>query len=54
LFAIKAFSSIILDCRRSRFEVAHMAFLGSWSSEVFASITGLTGIIIGLFVGKKH
>ena len=35
-------------------EVAYMAFLGCWKSEVFAAITGLTGIIIGLFVGKKH
>ena len=35
-------------------EVAHMAFLGSWNSEIFATIAGLTGIIIGLFVGKKH
>ena len=34
-------------------EVAHMAFLGTWNSEVFAAITGLTGTIVGLFVGKK-
>ena len=34
-------------------EVAHMAFLGSWNSEVFAAITCLTGAIAGLFVGKK-
>ena len=38
----------------SLLEVAHMAFLGSWNSEIFATIAGLTGIIIGLFVGKKH
>ena len=31
-----------------------MAFIGSWNSEVFATISDLTGIIIGLFVGKKH
>ena len=37
----------------SLLEVAHMAFLGAWNSEVFAAITGLTGIIVGLFVGKK-
>ena len=35
-------------------EVAHMAILGSWNSEIFATISGLVGIIIGLFVGKKH
>jgi len=38
----------------SLLEVAHMALLGSWNSEIFATISGLTGIIIGLFVGKKH
>jgi len=34
-------------------EVAHMAFIGTWNSEIFAGITGLTGSIVGLFVGKK-
>jgi hypothetical protein len=34
-------------------EVAHMAFLGSWSSEIFAAITGLSGTITGIFVGQK-
>ena len=37
----------------SLLEVAHMALLGSWSSEIFATISGLVGIIIGLFVGKN-
>lgn len=37
----------------SALEVAHMAFLGTWNSEIFAAITGLTGTIVGLFVGKK-
>jgi hypothetical protein len=34
-------------------EVAHLAFLGSWSSEIFAAITGLSGTITGIFVGQK-
>ena len=34
-------------------EVAHMAFLGSWSSEVFAAISGLSGTVVGIFVGQK-
>jgi len=34
-------------------EVAHMAFLGSWNSEIFAAITGLGGTITGIFVGQK-
>ena len=34
-------------------EVAHMAFLGFWSSEVFAAISGLSGTVVGIFVGQK-
>ena len=34
-------------------EIAHMAFMGSWSSEVFAAITGLSGTVMGIFVGRK-
>ena len=34
-------------------EVAHMAFLGAWNSEVFAAISGLSGTVIGIFVGQK-
>lgn len=37
----------------SALEIAHMAFLGTWNSEVFASITGLIGTITGIFVGSK-
>jgi hypothetical protein len=37
----------------SALEVAHMAFLGSWNSEVFAAITGLSGTVMGIFVGQK-
>lgn len=34
-------------------EVAHMAFLGTWNSEIFAAITGLSGTVMGIFVGQK-
>jgi len=34
-------------------EVAHMAFLGFWNSEIFAAITGLSGTVMGIFVGQK-
>ena len=34
-------------------EVAHLAFLGTWNSEIFASITGLSGTVLGIFVGQK-
>lgn len=37
----------------SALEIAHMAFLGSWNSEIFAAITGLTGTVTGIFVGQK-
>jgi hypothetical protein len=37
----------------SALEIAHMAFLGSWNSEVFAAITGLSGTIMGILVGQK-
>jgi len=33
-------------------EVAHIAFLGSWSSEIFSTITGLIGTISGVLVGS--
>ena len=37
----------------SLLEVAHLPFLGSWSSEIFAVISGLSGTITGIFVGQK-
>jgi len=37
----------------SALEIAHIAFLGSWNSEVFAAITGLSGTIMGILVGQK-
>ena len=37
----------------SLLEVAHLVFLGSWSSEIFAVISGLSGTITGIFVGQK-
>jgi hypothetical protein len=37
----------------SALELAHLAFLHSWNAEVFATITGLSGTVIGLFMGQK-
>lgn len=37
----------------SAVEIANMAFLHSWNSEVFSAITGLIGIVVGVFVGRK-
>jgi len=36
----------------SALEVAHMAFLGTWSSEIFAAITGLIGTVSGVLVSQ--
>jgi hypothetical protein len=37
----------------SALEIAHMAFMHSWNSEIFAAITGLSGTVMGIFVGQK-
>jgi hypothetical protein len=37
----------------SAIEVASMAFLHTWNSEVFASITGLVGLVTGILIGSK-
>jgi hypothetical protein len=37
----------------SLLEIAHLAFMGSWNSEIFAAITGLSGTVMGIFVGQK-
>ena len=37
----------------SALEIAHLAFLRSWNGEVFSAITGLIGIVAGIFVGRK-
>ena len=36
----------------SALEVAHLAVLGSWSSEIFSTITGLIGTISGVLIGS--
>ena len=36
----------------SAIEIAHMAFLGTWSSEIFAAITGLIGTVSGVLVSQ--
>jgi len=36
----------------SGLQVAHLAVLGSWSSEIFSTITGLIGTISGVLIGS--
>lgn len=45
--------AIIMTAILSLLEVTHLVFLGTWNSEIFASITCLAGAIVGLFVGEK-
>jgi hypothetical protein len=37
----------------STLEITHIAILGKWNSEIFASITALTGTITGILVAQK-
>ena len=37
----------------SGLELAHILLLGSWNSEIFASISGLAGTLSGIFACKK-
>jgi len=34
-------------------EIAHMVVVKAFSSEIFASITGVIGVILGTFFGQK-
>ncbi|XES76104.1 MAG: hypothetical protein ACBZ72_07905 [Candidatus Bathyarchaeia archaeon] len=45
--------AICMTAFMSALELAHLAFLHTWNAEIFASITGLSGTVIGLFVGQK-
>jgi len=33
-------------------EVAHMAFLGVWNTEIFAGIMSVVTFILGIFIGN--
>lgn len=37
----------------SALEIAHMALLGRWNSEIFAAITGLIGTISGILISQR-
>jgi hypothetical protein len=34
-------------------EAIHVVWLGSWSSEIFAAITGLIGTVTGILAGRQ-
>ena len=37
----------------SAIEIANLALLHTWNSEVFAAITGLAGTIMGILISQK-
>ena len=37
----------------SAIEIAHIAFLGEWNSEIFVAITGLIGTVSGVLIGQR-
>jgi hypothetical protein len=45
--------AIALTFSSTALEIAHLALLGTWNSEVFAAITGLAGTITGILISQK-
>ena len=47
------FFSIAALVALAALEVAHMAFLGGWNTEVFAGIMSVVTFVLGVFIGQK-
>jgi len=47
IFAIAALMGLVI------LEIAHLAFLKTWNSEIFAAITSIIGAILGVFISQK-
>jgi hypothetical protein len=45
--------AIALTFSLTAIEIAHLALLRTWNSEVFAAITGLAGTITGILISQK-
>lgn len=45
--------SLIAIIALTALEIAHLAFLGVWNSEIFAAIMGLVGTVTGVVIGAK-
>jgi len=45
--------AITLTFSLTALEIAHLALLHTWNSEVFAAITGLAGTITGILISQK-
>lgn len=44
--------AIVMTLILAALEVAHMAFLSTWSNEIFAVITGLIGTVSGVLISQ--
>ena len=51
VLAVK-FAIVMVFCLTA-LEITYLAVLRTWSSEVFAAITGLSGTVMGVFLGQK-
>ena len=45
--------AIALTFSFTAIEIAHLALMHTWNSEVFAAITGLAGTITGILISQK-
>lgn len=45
--------AIALTFSLTALEIAHLALLGRWNNEIFATITGLAGTITGILISQK-
>ncbi len=45
--------AIALTFSLTAIEIAHLALLRAWNSEVFATITGLAGTITGVLISQR-
>ncbi len=45
--------AIALTFSFTAIEIANLALLRAWNSEVFAAITGMTGTITGVLISQK-
>ena len=50
LVLLVKFSFVVIGCLVA-LEIANLAFLHSWNSEVFAAISGLIGTVTGVLIG---
>jgi len=50
LVLLVKFSFVVIGCLVV-LEIANLAFLHSWNSEVFAGISGLIGTVTGVLIG---